>query len=82
MNDEFSTKVGTKKGPNPDYPTGFDVTCIVGHVDFSDNGTEPAEVTAFRLIAMHGAEGTFQFPHEDGRTISVTVEYGGLQLRG
>lgn len=55
---------------------GFDVTCVIGHVDIDPygEGMSPHEA-AFLLIARHDTRGTFQFPMEDGRTMSVTVEY-------
>jgi hypothetical protein len=54
--------------------TGFDVTCIVGRVEFSDIGPNPG-VAAFMLIAEHDAPGTYSFPNPDGSYTRVTVEY-------
>jgi hypothetical protein len=52
----------------------FDVTCVVGTVALTGNGTMSAQVAAFTLIAEHNAEGTFRFPNEDGTTCVVTVD--------
>lgn len=67
-------KLHTKKLILDNHP-GFDVTCIIGHVDLTGTGDETPDEAAFRLIGQHRAEGTYNFPHEDGRTISVTVDY-------
>jgi len=57
----------------PLTPTGFDVTCTVGRVEFG-GGDDTAYVSAFRLIAEHGADGHYSFPSELGGTVHVTVE--------
>jgi hypothetical protein len=58
-------------------PSGFDVTCVIGHVDFVDAGPHTPAEAAYLLIAQHGAEGTFSFPHENGGMVRVTVEHDG-----
>lgn len=40
-------------------------------------GDEHPAVTAFRLIAMHGDDGVYRFPAEDGSIMVVTVEREG-----
>lgn len=57
------------------YVTGFDVTCVVGHVEFDSTGDLTPHEAAFLVIARHDNRGTFQFPMLDGRTMSVTVDY-------
>jgi hypothetical protein len=52
----------------------FDVTCIVGSVELDPTSDQSPVEAAFALIAKHDAEGTYQFPHGDGRTYSITVE--------
>jgi hypothetical protein len=52
---------------------GFDVVCTIGRVEFGTGDMSPY-VAAFVLIAEHDANGTFQFPNEDGTITSVTVE--------
>lgn len=54
---------------------GFDITCTIGHVSFTHDGGEDPKTVAFRMIAEHGAEGTFSFPAEDGGMLHVTVEH-------
>lgn len=54
----------------------FQVTCVIGTVSFGFGATGPSpDEEAFRLIANHEAEGLYTFPHEDGRTIEVEVNY-------
>jgi len=66
----------TRKTPRGEDTTGFDVTCVVGRVEY---GASPhsAEVAAFMLIAEHGTSGQFVFPGEDGGTVYVTVDRNG-----
>lgn len=54
-------------------PAGFDVTCVIGHVEFGD-GPQSAAMAAFALIDQHGAPGTYSFPNEYGSTTTVTVD--------
>ena len=62
-------------------PSGFDVVCSIGRVEFdSSSGKTPYE-TAFDLIGSHGANGVFSFPAEDGGEILVTVEHLSDNLR-
>jgi len=57
------------------HPESFDVTCVVGTVDLTNDPTaEAPHVAAFRLIAEHNAEGVYNFPHEDGGAYRITVE--------
>jgi hypothetical protein len=53
---------------------GFDVTCTIGRVTFGESGGMTPTEAAFLLIARHGAEGHFTFPHETGGTFHVTVD--------
>lgn len=64
-------------GDDERQPDGFDVTCVIGRVEFG-TGDEPPHVAAFKLIAWADHRGTFQFPMPDGRTMSVTVDYPDL----
>lgn len=51
----------------------FDITCTIGSVYSSPDGQDPRAV-AFQMIAMHGADGHYTFPNEDGSINHVTVE--------
>lgn len=53
----------------------FDVTAVIGTVSITPDGTRPAHVEAFEMIARHDAEGHYTFPMRDGRLVHVTVEY-------
>lgn len=55
-------------------PGGFDVTCVIGRVEFGE-GDEHSSVVAFKLIAQHDAPGVYSFPNADGTTCRVTVEH-------
>lgn len=55
-----------------DRPTGFDVMCKIGRVEFG-NGGEPAIMAAFRMIYEHNAAGEFSFPDECDGTIKVIM---------
>jgi hypothetical protein len=56
-------------------PGGFDVTAVIGHVEFSEVGEMTPYEAAFALIAKHDAtQGLYTFPHEDGGTVNVSVE--------
>jgi hypothetical protein len=72
MEGEFSRKVRPKRPIA--VPDGFDVVCTIGRVTFG-NGDRSPYVAAFDLIAEHGAMGSFSFPHEDGRTVTVEVTF-------
>jgi len=72
---EYRRKTAERKVKRNVTPDGFDVTCVVGRVTFGQGDMTPHEA-ALRVIGAHGAEGTFTFPHEDGRTVTVTVEIG------
>lgn len=61
--------------PVTNYPNGFDVTCVIGRVELDGNGDFTPHEAAFLMIARHDARGTFNFPMQDGRTMSVTVDY-------
>lgn len=50
----------------------FDITCTIGSV--YAGGTEDPYELAFKLIARHGADGTFDFPREDGRMVHLTIQ--------
>lgn len=59
----------------------FDVTCVIGTVSLTDDGTgDPPGIVAMRMIAEHDAEGTYRFPRADGREQVVTIEYVGEQV--
>lgn len=59
----------------------FDVTCVIGTVSFSDDGTgDPPGIVAMRMIAEHDAPGTYRFPRADGTEQVVTIEYVGEQI--
>lgn len=74
---------GRSKTSRTKAPEGFDVTAVIGRVDFTDVGTDdtPHEA-AFRLIARYDNEGTFKFPMADGRTCAVTVDWEGRDIAG
>lgn len=55
--------------------TGFDVTCVIGRVEFSDTGESAPRVVAFAMIGEHDVEGTYSFPMADGRTCVVDVNH-------
>lgn len=55
-------------------PDGFDVTCVIGRVTFDNDSPQSAYAAAFALIGEN-AQGTFTFPHEDGRMVEVEVTY-------
>lgn len=59
----------------PASPESFDVTCVIGTVDFRETGEFSPHEAAFLLIARHDTRGTFKFPMWDGREMSVTVDY-------
>lgn len=55
---------------------GFDVTCVIGRVEFGDPGhAADPRVAAFMLIAEHGAPGLYSFPNPDGTICTVDVEH-------
>lgn len=58
---------------------GFDVTATIGRVEFDSLGEYTPNEAAFLLIARHDARGVFSFPMEDGRTMSVTVDYPDME---
>lgn len=58
----------------PPTNDGFDVTCVIGRVDY-DGGNMSPVVAAFHLIAEHEAPGLYTFPLRDGGTMSVEVKY-------
>lgn len=60
---------------------GFDVTAVIGRVEFDALSDLSPHEAAFMLIAKHDARGTFNFPMEDGRTMSVTVDYPDNDMR-
>ena len=64
------------RDPDTGGVTGFDVTCVVGRVEFG-NGDVAPHVAAFQIIASHDAEGTYTFPMADGRTCVVSVDFKG-----
>lgn len=58
------------------YPEGgFDVTGVIGHVEFNSTGEHTPVEAAMLIIARHGAPGRFTFPHENGGFHHVTVEF-------
>lgn len=52
----------------------FDVTCVIGTVIPSEDGTLSSHEAAFVLIAKHDTPGTFSWSN-DGHEVVVTVEY-------
>ena len=60
--------------PKRTYPRGFDVTAVIGHVEFNALGEMSAVEAAMSLIGKHHAEGQYRFPHEDGGEWVVNVE--------
>lgn len=64
---------------SPAEPAGFDVTCVIGRVEFDalTEGLRSPNEAAMALIARHDAEGTYTYPMQDGRSCHVTVEYTG-----
>lgn len=67
---KYERETASERNP----PTGFDVTCSIGRVEFnSDSDLSPTQA-AFLLIEGHGANGTFRFPNEDGSIAVITVD--------
>ena len=67
--------MATQKNRSTVFPEGgFDVVCAIGHVRFGEGEQSPVEA-AMTLIARHGAEGVYRFPHEDGGDWVVAVEF-------
>jgi len=67
--------------PLPKRPTGsyseadgFDVTCVIGRVEFGKGDLTPYEA-AFLLIARHDTDGHFTFPDGQGGYYHVTREW-------
>lgn len=56
---------------------GFDVTCVVGRVEFDQDAGESPYEAAMRLIARHDAPGSFRFPMVHGGTCLVDVSWNG-----
>jgi hypothetical protein len=56
-------------------PDGFDVTCVIGRVNLTEDGEHSPHEAAFLLIAAHDAPGTYTFPLRHGGDCRVTVEY-------
>lgn len=52
---------------------GFDVTCVIGRVEFDRHGSQTPVEAAFALIASHDGNGTFVFPGPNGGSYEVTV---------
>lgn len=56
--------------------TGFDVTQVIGRVEFNTNGDTTPYEAAFQAIAQFGMPGDFQFPAPMGEgTIHVSVAH-------
>ena len=82
-NGPHPTSICTFAQPEPSYEEEtlnpmaprklFDITCTIGSVYQDENGM-PARYAAFLLIAEHGADGTYEFPNEDGSINHITVE--------
>jgi len=54
----------------------FDITCVIGTVEYERNGDgRPAHVAAFEMVAMHDTPGRFSWPMPHGGTCHVTVEH-------
>jgi hypothetical protein len=76
--------VVTHKTPHPEWMRdeltcdemeSFDVTCVIGTVHVTHDGTDmPPHHAAFLLIAEHNAEGEYVFPY-DGGTCHVDVAF-------
>lgn len=64
-----------KRNTMQDSPTGFDVTCVIGRVEFDNTGEHTPHEAAFLLIAKHDAPGEYVFPNADGGTCRVSVDY-------
>lgn len=54
---------------------GFDVTCKVGRVTFDPTSRISPTEAAMAMIGHHDAPGQYEFPHPDGRIITVMVEW-------
>lgn len=61
-----------------DLETGFDVTCVVGRVEYDANGDMSPHKAAFIIIAEQDMPGTYTFPMSVGGTCSVTVDYENM----
>lgn len=55
-------------------PTGFDVVCTIGRVEYDATGTHTPTEAAYLLIARADIDGHFTFPNVNGDTCHVTVE--------
>ena len=66
-----TSKPARKKQPL----NGFEVTCVVGTVEFDRMGTMTPVEAAMALIGQHERPGQYFFPHEfEGRRWAITVE--------
>ena len=69
----------TKVAPRTFYPSGFDVTAVIGRVEFSNLGEhETPFQAALAVIGQHSPRVgndpvIYVFPHEDGGNIEVEV---------
>lgn len=52
----------------------FDVTCVLGSVYEDMNSQHTPREAAFNLIAVHNADGVYEFPLENGDILHVVVE--------
>jgi len=71
--------MATSKSRRTELPTGFEVTCVIGRVEFDEVGEHSPTEAAFLLIAQHGADGTYSFPSAEAGTCHVTVETEPMQ---
>jgi hypothetical protein len=71
----MATPVKSKTTATSPPMEGFDVTATIGHVSFSEMGNMSGMEAAMLLIAQHGKESVYHFPHEDGGFVTVHVEF-------
>lgn len=60
----------------------FDVTCVVGTVNLTDDAVFDPYVAALILIGEHGSLGTFVFPCGAGGEYRVTIDHTEPRERG
>lgn len=65
----------TRKGLADARRDGFDVTCVIGHVDIDGDGPHTPGQAAFLLIAERDTPGTYTFPMPNGATCRVSVDH-------
>lgn len=65
----MTAKLNSENSYEAAPPAGFDVTVrtIIGRVILGEEGERP-DVAAFKMIALHGEDGVYEFPGPDENT--------------